>query len=288
MNSSKVTQQNDGVATKKMKVANKVLNTNALEQSLWLVKVPSFVAERWSRAENDEILGSLTVSQKSSGPNLPPSKQLNVLLEKVDGATGPDSFTLEELKSSNDSFVAFSTETDPTKGFSIDGKVTKNMLLKPHINEEYRKLIRDRGLSKVVARKQIGMANVHDIERTATQSHTVEFIASDRMELKRRAAAEKLSSKSSRLSLSVGAGNLDEASEELVLAMKTRIFQAFEESERLTFKDLVQCCSEVEGFSKEKDLRDLLEIYGKYHSRGALKHFWELKPEFKDHSLSLP
>lgn len=274
------------------KAQSKVLNLDALDQSLWLVKVPQFVAERWANAENDDILGSLTVTAvKSSIPNKPPIKQLNIKLNDAKIGQGPDAFTLEELKSSNDNFFAFSTDKDANKGFSVDGKVTKNMVLKPQINEGYRQLIRARGLSNVANRKEIGVANMQEIERTSTQSHTVEFITSDRMELKRKAAAEKALSggKSSRTSLSGLASSSSAGTEDgdsVMTALRSRVFQAFETNERLTFKDIFTACADVPGFTKEKDLRDLLELYGKYNHRGMYKTFWELKPEYRDHSAT--
>jgi len=273
-----------GVSSKKKsvdKAASRVLNIDALDQSLWLVKVPQFVAERWATAENDEILGSLNISLKAAGNGRPPTKQLNIALDPSSHTTGPDNFTLEELKSATDSFVAFSSEKDIGKGFIMDGKVTKNMILKPQINSEYRELIRQRGLNTVANRKEIGVANMQEIERTSTQSHTVEFITSDRMELKRKAAAEKglFGSKQSRLG-----SDADAADEEVMTALRSRVFEAFEKNDRLTFKDILGYCTDVPGFSREKDLRDLLEVYGRYNHRGNFKHFWELKPEFRDHS----
>mmetsp|Transcript_66257 Transcript_66257/g.130390 ORF Transcript_66257/g.130390 Transcript_66257/m.130390 type:complete len:295 (-) Transcript_66257:26-910(-) len=258
------------------KAANvpKTLNLDAKDQPLWLVKIPTFVAEKWATMNNDDVLGSMSISLKSAGPNKPPTKQLNVKLTQGPSDNGPDSFTLEELKSSS-SMVALSA--DPAKGFSLDGKITKKMVLKPQINDEYRRLVRERALANVANRKEIGVANMKEIERTSTQSHTVEFISSDRMELKRKAAAEKglQSNKMSRLG-----GSADES--EVTTALRSRVFEAFEKSDRLTFKDILSFCSDVPGFTKEQDLRDLLEQYGQYNYRGTYKHFWELKQEFKD------
>jgi len=280
--------ENPGSQTSKRKVVDKaqsrILNVDALDQSLWLVKVPQFVAERWATADNDDILGSLNITLKSAGNGRPPTKQLNITLNSNHEGGGPDKFTLDELKSANDSFVAFSSEKDIGKGFSIDGKVTKNMVLKPQINDEYRELIRQRGLNTVANRKEIGVANMQEIERTSTQSHTVEFITSDRMELKRKAAAERglFGGKQARLA---AGDDVDAADEEVMTALRSRVFEAFEKNDKLTFKDILGYCTDVPGFSREKDLRDLLEVYGKYNHRGNFKHFWELKPEYRDHSV---
>jgi hypothetical protein len=267
----------NGNRKEKSKTAPKALNVDALDQSLWLVKVPQFVAERWATAQTDDVIGSLSVSLKATGPNRPPAKQLNVQLTPTSGASGPDKFTLEESKASTDTFIAVSLEQN--KGFTVDGKVTKSMVLKPQINEEYRQLVRDRGLLNVTNRKEIGVANMKEIQNTSTQSHTVEFLTSDRMEMKRKAAAEKLlASKASRASLS-GATAEDG---DVTAMLRSRVFEAFEKNDRLTFKDILSYCSDVAGFTREQDLRDLLEEYGKYNHRGTYKHFWELKPEYKD------
>jgi hypothetical protein len=265
-----------------------ILNSEAIEQSVWLVKVPNFVAEKWSTAQNDDIVGNLTISLKPpSNPGELPAKQLKVTLTSQpmdDHDHCPKSYILDELKSSTDTIVAFSTERDGN-GFTIDGKVTKNMVLKPEINDEYRQLIRERALLNVMNKKEIGLANMKEIERTATQSHTVEFITSDKVEMKRKAAAERAMQSSKRAALS---GGLIEASEELENRLRSKLLEAFAQNERLTFKDIVTACSGVPGFSRDKDLRDVLEMYGKYNTRGLYKHYWELKPEYKDHFAVQP
>ncbi len=248
----------------------KELNTDALNQSLWLVKIPAFVAEQWTHRRNGELVGSLKVSVRNNGLNKSSSKHLSVTLNNDGNA--PVDFVLEEVGGtslSGDSFVAFSSN-ESSKSFALDGKVTKNLLLKPEGTNAYRQLIRERGQTKLTSRRETHIANVVDVQRSQNQSHTVEFITSDKNELKRKS----LDSKSSRGEFS---GN----------ALLSRVFESFAVKEKQIFKEIVDFCQGAEGFNKEKDLRDVLDKYAKYTSRGAYKHLWELKPEFRDHTIAV-
>jgi hypothetical protein len=70
--------------------------------------------------------------------------------------------------------------------------------------------------------------------------------------------------------------------------LRNKVFEAFSTQDKYTLKDLLMICKDVEGFTKEKELRDLLEIFGKYHAKGTYQKFWELKVEYKDHSQPPP
>lgn len=268
-------------------VKEKVVNIDLLEQSLWLVKVPQFVAHKWSTAQHDEMVGSLSITSKAGGFGKKPTKQLNIDLEPSGDhlSNGPTQFTLEEINptgSSSDSFIAFSNDSDGL--FSIDGKVTKNLTLRPKASTEYLQLVRERGLTKITSRREATVADAAEVERAAMQSHTVPFITSDRMEFKRKAAAEKAFAASKRLASAIGSGMAIPAAAELdIEALKSKMFEAFEQKDRLVFKDLIAFCSDVEGFTKERDLRDLLDEYAVYHRRGPYKQFWELKPEYRSY-----
>jgi hypothetical protein len=257
------------------------LNVDSVNQSLWLVKIPQFVAEQWTFARNNEIVGTLKVSMKSNGPGSAPTKQLNVKLQNsVESSEMPDEFTLEEVSksaSNGDSFLAFSSQTEDSKsGFSLDGKVTKNLLLKPQGTKEYRHLIRSRGISKLTSRRETHIADVIDVQRCQNQSHTVDFITSEKNELKRKSLDSRGSAGNKFAKSSSGEGD------EVATTLKSAIFSSFNGSDKVLFKDILANCRGVEGFTKESDLRDMLDIYAKYTSRGQFKHLWELKPEYRD------
>ncbi|KAJ1430999.1 hypothetical protein B484DRAFT_45594 [Ochromonadaceae sp. CCMP2298] len=277
MNSSQSKPKQEAQSGNGLKEEEKILNIDALDQALWLVKVPLFIAERWVRASNDEVLGSLKLTMNSNGPNQPPTRQLNVDLDPVDHLQGPDSFTLEALNAASDSYVAFSSEINADRNFCIDGKVTKNLLLMPKSDAGYDQMVKNRALSRVGTKRVIAITEMQDTQRLAEQSHTVEFISSDKMELKRKAAAERALASGSNKQARLSAEPRNED------ALKSKVFEAFEQNERLTLKDLTSFCRDTEGFSSEKELRELLDVYAKYNARGQWRHFWELKTEYRTH-----
>lgn len=264
------------------------LNICDIDQSLWLVKVPAFIADKWATADHDDILGQLKITLKSTGPSKPPNKQLSVILNNNTGDTSnsvPSNYTLEEvttLKGCDDNFIAFSSDKSngDGEGYYMDGKVTKNLILKPQNNSEYRQLVRDRSLSKIVNRKQVQEADFSAIELAASQSNNVDFISAEKIELKRKLQLEKLSSgakRSSVHSLANGASEVD--------LIKSRIFEAFDKNSKLQMKDIIIGCGDIHSLTKEKTIKDVLETYAKYISRGPFRQFWELKPEFKNNSM---
>lgn len=252
---------------------NTDLNIDSMNQSLWLVKIPQFVAEKWTHERSGEIVGSLQVVMQAAQPGKPASKQLNVKLNAEQHSDIPHDFTLEEVKSTSntDSFVALSLHENSS--FSLDGKVTKNLLLKPQGTKEYRHMIRARGMEKITSRRETQVADTVNVQRAQNQSHTVEFITSERSEMKRK-NIERYS----------GANKIGKLDGETNM-LRSKMFESFEKNDKQTFKEIAAYCRDVPGFTNEKDLRDLLEVYAKYTSRGAFKHLWELKSEFKDHTI---
>ncbi len=263
------------------KTRTKELDISSANQSLWLVKIPQFVAEQWTHSRNNEIIGSLKITMKPSGPNLPPTKQLAVKLINGTDAQCPDDFTFEEVAKSaanTDSFISFSSSNDTKGGFSIDGRVTKNLLLKPQGTKEYRHLIRSRGINKITSRRETHVADAVDVQRAQNQSHTVEFITSEKNELKRKNLEVRGNSSAAKAARLAGVPSSSEAD---MNALKTKVFEAFEMSEKLTLKDIAAYCQNVSGY-KEKDLREILDEYAKYTSKGTFKTLWELKADYRD------
>ena len=58
------------------------LNLDAKDQSLWLVRVPAFVAKNWEKMNNNDIVGTAKlVLKQSKDKKKPPTKQLNATLD---------------------------------------------------------------------------------------------------------------------------------------------------------------------------------------------------------------
>lgn len=260
------------------KVKRRKLDIDSAEESLWLVKVPQFVAEKWATANSGDVVGTLSLTAKPGNPKQKPEKKLEVILPKENSKVlFPEHFTLEEVSapgSTGDNFLAFSSQEN-NKGFKLTGKVTKNLSLRPSNTPQYRQWVRDRGITKIISRRETQLADSNALQESANQSHVVEFISSDRMEMKRKAAAERVTPFGNQRNGSSDAGTD---------ALRSRIFEAFQINEKQLFKDIMEYCQQqVPGLTKEKDLRELLEKYAKYHLKGTYKHFWELKPEYRDH-----
>jgi transcription initiation factor TFIIF subunit beta len=253
----------------KKKQALRNLNLDALDQSVWLVKLPNFVAEKWSKAENNDILGSFRVGMVSNERNKPPSKQLVVTLNDEETMMEEDSvktFILSEVNNTlgnGEEMVAFS-HNDKMETFQIEGRVTKSLVLRPQQSSEYRNLVRERGLKKLANRHETRIVDPKELQKAQQQSYTIESLTSVKQEMKRKANKPT--------------GDYDP---KLLLR---KMLEAFEQCERQSFETLLGYCSEnVPGFSKEQDLRDLLDEYARYNKKGPYQRLWELKSEYKDH-----
>ena len=253
----------------------KPLDIGGLEQQLWLVKIPSFVSEQWSKAKNDDILGSFMVGMLPGKDGKPPTKQLIVKLnEQLNQSSNetPQSFTLDDINGSGaqhtDSMIAFSTEPE-TEQFSVNGKVTKSLILRPQRTSDYSNLVRERSFQKFANRRESHTADFKALQKAAEQNQTVEFISSTKAELKAKAATKK----------SAGDGSGEELD---LAALKSKVLEAFEKSERLKLKELEGYFKDVRGFTNSSvaNLRELLDKYTKCHKKGMFRGYYELLPEY--------
>jgi hypothetical protein len=253
------------------KQAIKPLSVQSLDQSLWLVKLPHFVAEKWTNASPNEVLGSFRVGLVTTDKDKPPSKQLIVTLDANNNEEGNNddsmpvkTFVLQEVNNSannGEEMVAFSNEKTDT--FQAEGRVTKSLVLRPQQSSEYRSMVRERGMKKLAGRHESRSVDAKELQRSQQQSYTIESLTSVKQEMKRKANKPS--------------GDYDQK------LLKQKMFEAFEQCERQSFETLVGYCSEhVPGFSKEQDLRDLLEEYAKYNKKGPFKQLWELKTEYNN------
>lgn len=251
-------------------VAEKHLNLNTRTQSLWLVKVPTFVAERWVNAQSEDLLGSLSINSVVVKPNTAPVKQITVKLANEKAET--EEFTLEELSASEfQQLMAFKFH-EKSETFSVQGQVSKNLTLKPKDTRQYREIVRERGI-KATTRQETQQVSVEDVYHGKSGSNTVNFIPPAHAELKRKTQEQQYANKMGR-----SATVLD------VSDLRNKVFEAFTTKEKYTLKELLVICKDVPGFTRDKELRDLLENYGKYHTKGPYQRFWELKLEYRDHT----
>jgi len=151
------------------------LSSAGLSKSLWLVKIPKFVAEEWSRKQDGDKLGSLSSSAVKDPATNQVIKKLKVTLDTPSGDEYNSEllfivyrsllllltycavddvalqFTLEEIghvSKSND-IVAF-VHNDQSNQYSLVGKCTKSLALKPKDSHQYHQLRQKRLLAESV------------------------------------------------------------------------------------------------------------------------------------------
>lgn len=254
-------------------VTEKHLNLSTKNQSLWLVKIPTFVAERWMNAQSEDLLGSLSINSVVK-PNSAPVKQITVKLANEKAET--EEFSLEELSASEfQQLIAFKFH-EKSDTFSVQGQISKNLTLKPKDTRQYRDIVRERGI-KATTRQETQHVSEEDVYHGKSGSNTVDFIPPAHAELKRKAQEQQYANKMGRNTTILDMSDL-----------RNKVFEAFAVKEKYTLKELLTICKDVPGFARDKDLRDLLENYGKYHVKGPYQRFWELKLEYRDHAQPIP
>ena len=257
-----------------------LLNT---EQTMWLVKVPTFVADEWAKASDDSLLGTMKITMVAGAGGGPPTKKINIKLSTAgegagaggdDGGGIPDEFTLDDVSSAPKMF-AFSGD-DETDQFVMQGQVSKNLLLKPRGTKEYQEFLWNRNAkSNTVRRETIRAADdkaAFTLHRTDT---VIDFVPPAASLQKRKAKEMSQANKKS--------GGADAVAE--IKALRAKIFDAFSRAERITLADLQAFCSDSPGYTTAR-LKELTDDYLKYHPKGTYKYFYELKPEFKDNTAA--
>eukprot|EP01128_Nolandella_sp_AFSM9_P007815 TRINITY_DN43_c0_g1_i3.p1 TRINITY_DN43_c0_g1~~TRINITY_DN43_c0_g1_i3.p1 ORF type:complete len:123 (+),score=36.26 TRINITY_DN43_c0_g1_i3:49-417(+) len=81
---------NEGVP-EEPKPPKRSLKRDRIDDEAWLVKVPSWVAEKWSEQDRGTMLGEVTVEEQKGGR---PPKFTGKLNPKITGADAPTEFSL--------------------------------------------------------------------------------------------------------------------------------------------------------------------------------------------------
>ena len=234
----------------------KLLGTQDAGSSLWLLKIPNYIAERWANNEPNDILGNLGVTSVNDTTMGPPTKKIKLKLLSGSDADKQtvDDFIVEELKGGPQLF-AFSYN-DSTESFSVSGKVTKNCTLMPENVNTYGTVQTEIARLELARRPQV--VRIDQRALRSDPSTVVPFILPI-VEGKKSAGSSAVSSMAA----------------EKTEIMET-LFGAFKKEPHLTLKELQQVCS-----CSEQDLRPLLTSYCVYNKKGSFKFYYELKPEFK-------
>lgn len=188
------------VKTKKIKSEKKstILATEHGNTSLWLVKLPIDIAERWSHANQDDELGTFMVRTAPGTGGKPPTKQFLIEIPESQSVYILDevSSKVEDLK---ESYMAFAENSDGPSGpsssvsasaststsqFSLEGRITKRLAMHP----QQLGLSANSNRLQDKKRREVRIADIRDVQRSSQQTHTVELLAARKAESKRKAA----------------------------------------------------------------------------------------------------
>lgn len=239
------------------------LDVASADKSLWLVKIPQAVADKWAEAGNNEILGTLTITSTPAQSGKPSSHKLSVKLVEDDSSesTTAGEYTIDELPT-GPQIYAF--EHDKTgNSFSIKGRVSKKYNLRPRLNSEYHKNLRMKTLKASQTHQISSVDSAEAMIKNQGRSGEVDFIPPIHADARKR----DTDSTGRRTKGTTGADTGD---------VRQRMLNAFAQNEHLTLKELNSICR-----SNEKELRKLLDQYAIYHSKGKLKTHWQLKEEYR-------
>jgi hypothetical protein len=247
------------------KGSKRKLDITASGQSLWLVKIPTNVAEVWRSSKCGESLGSLTTeSIPSTVPGKKPRSKVSIQLRSDLGSDGGDDgglvdaipivteFTLDEIQnmmgSTSNMIVFDSNETQDE--FSVKGHVSTFWSLTPKDNEQYRQAVKSRQLT------------------ASTKSHTVKsidsksaFEHSNKVQEVGFKPPAHVTDRNKRDLDSLAAGGArrvrgEKATEKEMKDLKKKLLEVFGEREYLTFKEINAYCK-----AYEVDLRELVKKY---------------------------
>ena len=266
------------------KGSKRKLDITASSQSLWLVKIPTNVAEAWRSSQCGEQLGSLAIeSIPSAIPGKKPRSKVSIQLRSdivpesvsalnpVEAAPNITEFTLDEIqnmKSASSNMVVFDSN-EGQDSFALKGHVSTFWSLTPKDNEQYRQAVKSRQLN--------ASTKIHSVK--SIDSKVVFEHSSKIQEVGFKPPAYVTDRKRDVDNLAGGAMRRvrgEKATEKEMKDLKKKLLEVFGEREYLTFKEINGYCQ-----TYESDLRDIVKKYCDYHAKGSLKTYYELKTEYK-------
>lgn len=290
-----VSSGNVGTSSQKRKAEKVELDMGLASESLWLCKVPEFLGEKLARASHDEVVGKFRISVKSGGPDKPKVKTTSVhinereelILKEEETMAIPKDYTLEDTAVGDDvRMISFSkvdgksssssSSSNQGGAYKLNGKITKSMILRPN-GQQYAKLLRDRNMRShdrkqtVASNNESAILNIHGDRSKAL----IDFQAPLAAEMRKKAREADLANKG------IGRTSSAKQTQEQMDALRDKLLLAFAKTERLKQLDIQAFCHDVPGYTVKR-VKELLEDYCKYHQKGTYKHFWELKPEYRD------
>ncbi|XP_010878479.1 general transcription factor IIF subunit 2b [Esox lucius] len=223
---------------------------------VWLVKVPKYLAQQWSKASGKGEVGKLKIGKKPGKTDVSFTLNedltcLSALGEKTELVQAPQEHSMLMLSVGGQTLAVF-TETTADE-ISLEGMVVQRAECRPAVNESYVKL---KKLQMEVSTKpkrlteQIARPVTNNFKPVSNHVANVEYEKKKRTE-----------------------GRMVRADRQQVMDM---LFSAFEKHQYYNIKHLVEVTKQPVTYLKE-----ILREIGLYNAKGTHKSTWELKPEYR-------
>jgi transcription initiation factor TFIIF subunit beta len=236
----------------------RALDVSRATREVWLVKVPNYLSDVWSKAEPGAELGvmrdSSTTGRLQVSFTVAPE-----LLQKAQAEIGveiPAEHRVHMQNTSSQSLCTFSEEVGVAGGcgqLMAEGKVSQRADIQPPSSEVYMKL---KGHQFRAAEKTKNTAQQLDRAPASVykpRSHQKEYADHEKKKKE--------------------AGKRAKDDREVVLDL---IFSAFQQHEYYNFKDLVQKTQQPVSY-----LREILKEVCQYSVKAPHRNMWHLKPEYR-------
>lgn len=231
-----------------------VVDISYAQRTVWLVKVPDFLAERLAEIDEDNSdIGGVRIYANPNGP----AKVLVHLSDEGPCADLPKEFHLQFVKKPVQQQIHMFCESPAGEALMIRGKVEQECQLKPILNEEYRNVMKQRNIDSNRPRR---MVQVVESGTAGIQVGLIPHVNEAELLLKKKRKFEP-----------------DLRKERLPKAeVMDLVFKAFEKFAYWSLKGLVDYTQQPTIYLKEV----LAEICV-FNKRGPYKNLFELRPEYK-------
>ncbi|OUM61630.1 hypothetical protein PIROE2DRAFT_45046 [Piromyces sp. E2] len=238
------------------------LKMDNADRKVWLVKVPKFLFDKWSKVTEEGIdYGQLKIK------NVPNSKSvIDVTLELDDRFSQdlPKNYKLQFTNYSPKTGVIPTNEyifTDNGKGagVSVEGIVHNEATISPIVDEHYKKIMQNRTLAASKPKRQTQVLDEEN-EKRAHRMTSNDGTSFDMQPIRK------------------GTKTVQEKRERLPRnEVLTLLFQAFDKYDYWNFSGLVDYTHQPQTFLKE-----ILGDIGQLNKRGPYVGMWQLKSEYRN------
>lgn len=258
-----------------------------LNSSVWLVKIPPYIAEQWANAKQDELLGSFHAAKTADG-----KRQFIVKLDN-DRLTAANATAAATNKRSGYAMTGSSSSTAPVsasaipkdlviaemprpknaekesmitisssdkKNFHIDNRITKRFIMRPQNRIELAAVMKERTMNDIAKKPVIEVREVDEVARAESNARTIGFATQDLT----RATRQR------------GGGAV---SEEMEDEIKRIVYPILREG-FAKFLQLWEACKGIPGITQDL-LKDALKEIAIYNNRGLNKFYYELPDEYR-------